>query len=146
MPAIEAARAGEHGRGFAVVAEEVTKLAGRSQIAAANIQGVINAMNSSTEKAIDSLQGFSSIDMSGAIETKDRIVEITRIIETKNLTMQESVKQATHAAEKHANEVTDIVMSMQFQDISRQRLERVMQGIKGSSNAHCRPAFSRTSR
>ena len=128
--AIEAARAGQHGRGFAVVAEEVTKLAGRSQIAAANIQEVIKAMNTSTEKAISSLHGFSSIDMTGAIETKERIIEITKIIETKNLTMQESVIQATNAAEKHANEVTDIVMSMQFQDISRQRLERVIQALK----------------
>ena len=127
--AIEAARAGEHGRGFAVVAEEVTKLATRSQVAAANIQDVIKAMNESTEKAINSLHGFSSIDLTGALDTKDRIAEITKVIEAKNLAMQEGVVQATNAAQKHANEVTDIVMSMQFQDISRQRLERVIKDL-----------------
>lgn len=129
--AIEAARAGEHGRGFAVVAEEVTKLATRSQVAAANIQDVIKAMNESTEKAINSLHGFSSIDLTGALDTKERITEITKVIEAKNLAMQEGVVQATNAAQKHANEVTDIVMSMQFQDISRQRLERVIQDLSG---------------
>ena len=127
--AIEAARAGEHGRGFAVVAEEVTKLATRSQVAAANIQDVIKAMNESTEKAINSLRGFSSIDLTGALTTKERISEITKIIEQKNAAMQEGVVQATNAAQKHANEVTDIVMSMQFQDISRQRLERVIKDL-----------------
>jgi len=127
--AIEAARAKEHGRGFAVVAEEVAKLANRSRVAAANIQDVVTAVNGSTGKAMESLQGFASIDMSGALETRDRIAVITKVIEDKSDRLQEGVLHATASAQKHANQVTDIVMSMQFQDISRQRLEKVVQAL-----------------
>jgi methyl-accepting chemotaxis protein len=50
--AIEAARAGEQGRGFAVVAEEVRKLAEESQQAAALIAGLIEEVQSETQKAV----------------------------------------------------------------------------------------------
>lgn len=129
--AIEAARAKEHGRGFAVVAEEVGKLANRSRVAAANIQSVVSEVNASTEKAITSLQGFASIDLTGALTTRDRIGEITRVIEVKSSKMRAGVLHATSSAQNHANQVTDIVMSMQFQDISRQRLEKAIRELSG---------------
>ena len=127
--AIEAARAKEAGRGFAVVAEEVAKLANRSRVAAANIQDVVQAVNGSTERAIISLQGFSSIDLTGALTTRERVGEITKIMQAKSSKLEEGVLHATESAQKHANQVTDIVMSMQFQDISRQRLEKVVKQL-----------------
>ena len=128
--AIEAARAKEAGRGFAVVAEEVAKLANRSRLAAANIQDVVQAVNVSTERAIISLQGFSSIDLTGALTTRDRVGEITKVLEAKSSKLENGVLHATESAQKHANQVTDIVMSMQFQDISRQRLEKVVKQLE----------------
>ncbi|MCA9460590.1 MAG: hypothetical protein KC563_08575 [Nitrospira sp.] len=127
--AIEAARAKEHGRGFAVVADEVAKLANRSRVAAANIQQVVTDVNGSTEKAIVALQGFASIDLTGALKTRDRVTDITKIMESKNSRLHDGVLHATASAQKHANQVTDIVMSMQFQDISRQRLEKVIREL-----------------
>ncbi|MDH5426923.1 MAG: methyl-accepting chemotaxis protein [Nitrospirota bacterium] len=128
---IEAARAKEHGRGFAVVAEEVAKLANRSGLAAANIQSVVSEMNASTQKAIISLQSFASIDLTDALKTRDRIGDITKILEVKSSKLQAGVLHATSSAQKHANQVTDIVMSLQFQDISRQRLEKAIGVLSG---------------
>ena len=49
------------------------------------------------------------------------------MIDEKNSRLQEGVVQATAGAQRHANDVTGIVMSMQFQDISQQRLEKAIQ-------------------
>ena len=90
-----------------------------------NIKAVVSAVNASTEKGFVSLQDISSIDWSGASKAKDRIESLTSVMSEKNKTLQDGVHVAIASAQKHANEVTEIVMSMQFQDISRQRLEGV---------------------
>ena len=123
--AIEAARAGEHGRGFAVVADEVTKLANRSGQAALQIRTLATDVKNITESAMSELQGLASIDLSDTLNAQQRVVGMTEVMVSKNEALAENLSQSTRRAEELGQDIGQIVMAMQFQDITRQKIEHV---------------------
>ena len=128
--AIEAARAGEHGRGFAVVAEEVTKLANRSRHASEQIREMCEGVTVSTEKAMGELEGLASVDMSATLESQSRLQGFSQIILGRNHLLEERVARGTEQAKSLANDIARIVVSLQFQDITRQKLEHVYEPLE----------------
>lgn len=123
--AIEAARAGSHGRGFAVVAEEVAKLANRSGSAATNIRGLIQGVKASTGRAMTELTSLAAVNVTETLAGQSGIEKRAEALVHRNAELQESVRELAGQTEELVRDISQIVVSMQFQDMTRQKLEHV---------------------
>jgi methyl-accepting chemotaxis protein len=121
--AIEAARAGEAGRGFSVVADEVRKLSERSAKAAFMIeQGLVGAQRTMTE-------GLKVSPMNQQIAEAEEIVGSIRKLQKNYDEIRQYYKTLFIAVTEHnthlATEISEILGYLQFQDVVRQRIERI---------------------
>jgi methyl-accepting chemotaxis protein len=134
--AIEAARAGEFGRGFGVVADEVRKLSERSNSAAERIRKVIT-------KVTEDIKNISVNNEAGAATSAARVAEADQAVEQALSSIngamhgtQVKLDELTTEAAALARDISDIVVSMQFQDITKQRIEHVIEPLlKLNANA-----------
>ena len=124
--AIEAARAGEQGKGFAVVAGEVKKLSDKSSSAVTEIRKIIKNVEEDikdiyarTEKNIE-----KNSQVSGAAE--EAVEKTLRDIDASVNRAREQLGELMRESESLANDISGILVSMQFQDMTRQRIEHVM--------------------
>lgn len=127
--AIEAARAGEAGRGFAVVADEVRKLAEKSNEFSLEIRNTVDSVS----REINEIHDKAEKDVSNANEIKSTSSEeINSTLESLNNSIEESnniVQTILVSADALTYEINNIVVSMQYQDINRQRIEHVIEPL-----------------
>ena len=124
--AIEAARAGEHGRGFAVVADEVRKLANRSSETAVSIKDKAKSSQSMIDSLYSDMEGRTVKTVTEIEGAQDMLKESIGRIKTSTSSISEAIQILTKNYEVISKDIENVMISLQFQDITRQEIEHVI--------------------
>ena len=129
--AIEAARAGQFGKGFAVVASEVKQLSRDSDQAALDIQGGILRLQQAISISMDTIvHKRLDAERLGFEVIADSMSELTEDLERIMGHQRDVLVKIQEASEMIAHPIMALIGSIQFQDITRQELLHVSQGIE----------------
>jgi methyl-accepting chemotaxis protein len=109
--AIEAARAGEAGRGFAVVADEVRALARRTQESTLEIEGLIGALQSGSQTAVE-VMGKSCGLAGQTVEAAQLAGEALNAINAAVSSIQQMNQQIATASEQQSAVAEEINRSV----------------------------------
>ena len=123
--AIEAARAGEHGRGFSVVAEEVRKLSDRTSLASNNIIQIVGKVDSSVREISRSLVENLKSNTEKKTMVNKAVFELVTTAEDSTQVFTKLISNAVTSSESVAHNIDQIILSLQFQDITKQQIDHV---------------------
>lgn len=127
---IEAARAGEHGRGFAVVAGEFKQMTERSEEATREIENTVQMISKLITSVQQELEESKEISRRLGDQTKTQGRESVDKIDTVIVQAREDLDKLSRQAQDFAKDINSIIVSIQFQDITRQRIEHVIEPLQ----------------
>ncbi len=130
--AIEAARAGEQGRGFGVVADEIRKLSMKTESTSKQIINQIKKLSDKMNKEFESLkkQMSQSKHLKHLQDAENTVKEMESSFSSVGNLIFDIIQKIHEQNEVVLKTVTDLLGKIQFQDVIRQKLERVIEDLK----------------
>lgn len=122
---IEAARAGDAGRGFSVVAQEVRNLSLKSDKITSEINSISTEVIGTLQEVKEVVDRVASVDTSIAIKSKNKVIEMSDYLRRQNNKTQSVLDETSQLSHQISSATNKAVMSLQFEDMSRQLLEHV---------------------
>ena len=122
---IEAARAGDNGRGFSVVAQEIRKLSQRSHEFSKRIREHMKAVKTGLNTTYGNMRILSAADMDHALKIKVEVGKLTDSLVEKNREVAETGGRISAISKELAQDVQNVVISLQFHDITSQKLNQM---------------------
>ncbi len=131
---IEAARAGGAGKGFAVVAAEVKQLSRDSDTAAVDIQDGIARLKEAISVNLALTRKRLEVERKGFDVISGSISELTVNLDGLISHQRNVLARVQESSEMIAHPIMALIGSIQFQDVTRQELQHVSQGMEFVAN------------
>lgn len=126
---IEAHRAGEAGKTFAVVAQEVRNLSRTTAGVAERMHAKLNTLVNGINRGHDILREISNTDMSPQMLAKERVDKTMESLVRQTELFQTVLEESAAASTEMSQTIGRMITRMQFQDLSKQRLEGVSDSL-----------------
>ncbi|MGF3027224.1 methyl-accepting chemotaxis protein [Methylobacterium aquaticum] len=121
---IEAARAGEAGRAFAVVADEVRQLAQSINTLSGTIKDQIGSIATGLRSSHGLLQDIATVDVSDESRSAEaRVQTVMQTLVAQNARFAGVLQQTAETTQSITADVSGAIIAMQFQDLTKQRLQ-----------------------
>ncbi len=128
--AIEAARAGEAGRGFAVVADEVRKLSSLSSETGKKMSGTVDIISNAIASVFKIAESSSEHDSKSVANSELIIQQVLQSFTNVTSNLSDSAEQLQQESAGIRDELSDVLVSLQFQDRVSQILVHVRNNME----------------
>lgn len=130
---IESERAGGNSGGSKVISSEmhglskrIDSLAERMRNSIGSVSGKINVVITSIRDEYQKMSDIGAMDLTKQIDAKDHIESLLVALVERNNLVTEALNQSTEMSRSISDDINEVVMSMQFQDRTKQRSEAVV--------------------
>ena len=127
--AIEAARAGEAGRGFAVVADAVRMLSSQSSEIGQKMSAKVDIINSAITELVQAASSGADQDSNSVATSENNIPRVLERFKTVTQRLVCSAEMLQQESFGIRDEMTEVLVSLQFQDRVSQILTHVRDNI-----------------